>query len=72
MIVQGDDGDFLYVVYSGCLLAYKDGVLVKKYDGEGYFGELALLYNQPRAATIVAQTTCSLAALVCLPCLVCS
>lgn len=34
----------------------KDGVsvCVGKYDNKGSFGELALMYNTPRAATIVA------------------
>ena len=31
--------------------------MVGKYDNTGYFGELALMYNQPRAATIRAATT---------------
>ncbi len=33
------------------------------YDGKGSFGELALMYNMPRAATIIAQTTGKLWAL---------
>lgn len=30
--------------------------LVHTYDNRGSFGELALMYNQPRAASVVAQT----------------
>lgn len=37
---------------------------VGKYDGEGSFGELALMYNMPRAATVRALTTGSLWAMV--------
>ena len=35
----------------------KDGanVCVGKYDSKGSFGELALMYNTPRAATIIAS-----------------
>lgn len=69
VIQQGDDGDFLYIVFMGTLEAYKKddkgaARLVKEYHGEGYFGELALLYNQPRAATVIAKTDAVLAALV--------
>ena len=35
------------------LLALK----VFEYNGEGNFGELALLYNQPRAATVQVSLT---------------
>lgn len=44
----------------------KDGVsvCVGKYDNKGSFGELALMYNTPRAATIVATVEGALWALV--------
>ena len=60
VIVQGDKGDCLYFVESGNLECYKqfskgtEPVLVKKYQPGDSFGELALLYNAPRAATIRA------------------
>ena len=38
---------------------------VGAYDGKGSFGELALMYNMPRAATIVATTEGVLWAMVC-------
>ncbi|KAK3801277.1 hypothetical protein RRG08_067080 [Elysia crispata] len=34
----------------------KNRKLVGNYNNEGFFGELALMYNMPRAATIVAAT----------------
>lgn len=65
LIKQGDEGDYFYVVETGlyhALINIPDGSTKKvaEYDGQGNFGELALLYNQPRAATIQAQTAGSL------------
>ncbi|XP_073324111.1 mitochondrial carnitine/acylcarnitine carrier protein isoform X2 [Pagrus major] len=58
IIDQGDDGDNFYVIEKGVydILVDKDGasLCVGKYDNKGSFGELALMYNTPRAATIVA------------------
>uniref|UniRef100_UPI00398E7818 mitochondrial carnitine/acylcarnitine carrier protein isoform X2 n=1 Tax=Pristiophorus japonicus TaxID=55135 RepID=UPI00398E7818 len=60
VIDQNDDGDNFYVIERGTYDIYvmKDGqpLLVGKYDNHGSFGELALMYNTPRAATIVATT----------------
>ncbi|KAM6981269.1 protein kinase, cAMP-dependent, regulatory, type II, alpha, B [Aplochiton taeniatus] len=58
IIDQGDDGDNFYVIERGVydIVVQKDGVglCVGKYDNRGSFGELALMYNTPRAATIIA------------------
>ena len=60
VIVQGEDGDNFYVIESGLydIIVKINGVDTKvgKYDGSGSFGELALMYNTPRAATIQAVT----------------
>lgn len=64
VIQQGDDGKELFVVDSGHLKCYKNisGVekMVKEYGPGDSFGELALFYNAPRAATIIAETDCDL------------
>jgi cAMP-dependent protein kinase regulator len=57
VIRQGDDGDYFYVIENGVYHALKNteaGAMEKvfEYQGEGNFGELALLYNMPRAATV--------------------
>jgi cAMP-dependent protein kinase regulator len=66
VIKQGDDGDNFYVIergrFSACVSTEPGGEAkhVHTYDGSGSFGELALLYNMPRAATIQAATEGSL------------
>lgn len=61
VIRQGDDGDNFYVIERGKFEVYvRDQTdmesLIHTYDNRGAFGELALLYNMPRAATIKAIT----------------
>ncbi|XP_069499426.1 cAMP-dependent protein kinase type II-alpha regulatory subunit [Ambystoma mexicanum] len=67
VIDQGDDGDNFYVIERGQydIFVSKDGadVRVGHYDNRGSFGELALMYNTPRAATIVATSEGALWAL---------
>merc|ERR1719500_2070345 len=65
IINQNDDGDYFYVVETGvysALIQTEAGDLntVFTFDNEGNFGELALLYNMPRAASIKAETAGSL------------
>lgn len=67
VIDQGDDGDNFYVIERGTydILVTKDDHTrsVGQYDNRGSFGELALMYNTPRAATIVATSEGALWAL---------
>lgn len=61
IITQGEEGDYLYVVEVGTLSCFKlfpgnkEETFLKKYMPGESFGELALLYNCPRAATIKAD-----------------
>lgn len=69
VIRQGDNGDKLFLVESGDLECYKEfvpgeePVLVKTYTAGDSFGELALLYNVPRQASVVCKTDCQIWAL---------
>ncbi|XP_023243875.1 cAMP-dependent protein kinase type II regulatory subunit-like [Centruroides sculpturatus] len=66
VIKQGDDGDNFYIIQHGLYHVFvstdKDekGNMVGKYEDSGSFGELALMYNMPRAATVEAVTNGSL------------
>lgn len=67
VIVEGDMGDCLYLIDNGKLDCFKllkpsdsNPTLIKEYGSGEAFGELALLYNAPRAATIIAKEDCSL------------
>jgi CRP-like cAMP-binding protein len=56
IITQGDEGDAMYFVQSGeciCVNAKTGDVLATVTEG-GYFGELALLFSQKRAASVTA------------------
>lgn len=64
VIKEGDAGAVLFVVESGQLDCSKvidgESKLLKTYEPGEAFGELALLYNAPRAATITAKTDAKL------------
>jgi cAMP-dependent protein kinase regulator len=68
IIVQGEIGDVFYLLEEGNVDVYisKKGqpeTKVHTYTPGNAFGELAIMYNAPRAATCRAQTSCRLWAL---------
>lgn len=62
IIKEGDEGNCMYILESGsldCTKVFKAGdapTHLKVYQPGEAFGELALLYNVPRAATITAKS----------------
>lgn len=62
VIKQGEDGSELFVVENGTLSCTKvfsgktEPTFLKKYEPGEAFGELALLYNAPRAASILSDS----------------
>lgn len=56
VVKQDDPGNNFYIVETGTLYALKNDVRVKEYKVGDYFGELALLKNQPRAASVIVSS----------------
>lgn len=60
LIREGQEGDNFYIIESGHFKVTKaDGdqqKLLFEYHNQGAFGELALMYNCPRAATVTAES----------------
>lgn len=63
VIEQGDIGNQFYILESGTAEAWKDGAKVKEYAEGEYFGELALIKDEPRAATVKTTSNCSILSL---------
>lgn len=55
-IHTGDEGDNFYVIDSGEVEVYVNNQIVLNISEGGSFGELALIYGTPRAATVKAKT----------------
>jgi cAMP-dependent protein kinase regulator len=65
IIKEGDAGEAFYLLESGEAEAYKSGIEhpVLTYKKGDYFGELALLNDAPRAASVVSKTEVKVATL---------
>jgi CRP-like cAMP-binding protein/Zn-dependent protease len=63
LVTQGEPGDRFYVIESGRAEILKDGAVLGAVTKGMYFGEVALLRDVPRTATVVASTPMRLFAL---------
>ena len=63
VVTQGDDGDELFVIEAGSVEVTQDGRLLLTQDAGSFFGEIALLYDTPRSATVTALTDTTLLSL---------
>ena len=55
IVRQGDAGDVFYVVTSGRVVVRHDDIEVNRIGAGGHFGEVSLLRDAPRNATVVAD-----------------
>jgi CRP-like cAMP-binding protein len=53
---EGDLPDDVYVIRSGTFDVVKDGVTVATLSADDWFGEIGILHDAPRSATVVAAT----------------
>lgn len=66
IIKQGEEGNKFYLVEEGELVATiamannEEAKEVMHYKAGDYFGERALLRNEPRAANVIAKSDCTL------------
>ena len=60
IIRQGELGDLFFCLETGTAFASVGESKVFTYEPGGCFGELALIYNSPRAASVTASTACKL------------
>jgi CRP-like cAMP-binding protein/Zn-dependent protease len=56
LVTQGEPGDRFYVIESGKAEIVRDGAVIDSVSKGMYFGEVALLRDVPRTATVVAVT----------------
>jgi CRP-like cAMP-binding protein len=64
VISEGDEGEAAYVVNTGRLAVIRHGTKVAELSAGDCFGEIALLSNVRRTATVLCLTACELTVLV--------
>lgn len=60
IVKQGETGSALFLIRSGTVEIIRNGVSIKTMGKFDYFGEISLILNEPRGATVRAKTPVSL------------
>ncbi|MCK9523967.1 MAG: Stp1/IreP family PP2C-type Ser/Thr phosphatase [Proteobacteria bacterium] len=60
IIVEGDPGEDLFIILAGRVRVHKDGADIVTLASGNHFGEMALIDNAPRSASVSAQGTVKL------------
>ena len=60
LFTQGDSGDKAFLINQGILDVLVDNIRVGYMSQGEVFGEMALILNQQRSATIIARNACEL------------
>lgn len=57
---EGEPGEKMYIVVEGQVDIVTDGQLLETVEPGGILGEMALIDDKPRSATVIAHTDCVL------------
>lgn len=60
IFLEGESGDVMYGVREGTVDLIHDGQVLETVEAKGIFGEMALVSHEPRSATAIAQTDCTI------------
>ena len=63
LFAEGDAGEAMYVLVSGTADVMLHGKVLETAKSGAILGEMAIIDNSPRAATVVAREDCSLIAI---------
>jgi CRP-like cAMP-binding protein len=56
VVTEGEPGETFYVIARGTAAVTREGLPIRELGPGSWFGELALLDDSPRSATVTAQT----------------